>query len=91
MLGKMLMEEGSGEIGLVWYFLFCRSRWVGCLVVGRGTDDGRLADSAYFIPYISCSIFSYMGVLAAGIRIQLTAGGWSWRGLAGGCCCEVVA
>ena len=26
----------------------------------------------------------------AGIRIQLTAGGWDWRGLAGGFCCEGV-
>ena len=43
----------------------------------------------------------YLGILALGwleqcmsypgIRIQLSAGGWGWRGLAGGCCCESVA
>ena len=51
--------------------------------------------------YISRNISSYMGIpaqcilalgiLVLGIRIQVTAGGWGWRGLAGGCCCEGVA
>ncbi len=40
--------EGFGEIGSVWYFLFCWLRRVACLLAGRrGGDDGRLAGTVY--------------------------------------------
>ena len=59
MPGKMLIQKWFGEIWLVWYFLFCRSRRVACLLSGRGggwsafeqvekffVGEPRLADDA---------------------------------------------
>ena len=80
--------------------IFCFAGCGGSLAcwpgAGGATMDGWLA------PYIRVfgQHISYLGILARGIlalgvlmlgiRIQLTAGGWGWRGLAGGCCCEVI-
>ena len=47
MLGNVLMRIRFGEIGSVWYFLFCWLRWVACLLAGRGGGDGGLASAVY--------------------------------------------
>ena len=63
---------------------------------GDGGSDGRVAGAVYFVQYISymgilAPHIRILGILALGIRIQLTSGGWGWRALANGCCCVGVA
>ena len=73
MLGNVLMRIRFGEIGSVWYFLFCWLRWVACLLAGRrGGDDGRL-------PGI---VFLGAGYLGAVVFWQVFWHGafWRWAG-----------
>ena len=63
------------------------------LLVGRARvrrcTAGRRSLSSYMSILARCWLA--LGIRILGVRIQLTAGGWGWRGLAGGCCCEGVA
>ncbi len=91
MLGKVLMQAGFGEIGFVWYFRFAGR--AGLVAWWRGAGAGMHGWPAQYIfvyghsgAGLAGTVYSYTG-----IRIQLTAGGWGWRRLADGCCCEGVA
>ena len=92
------------EIRRVWVCLvFFLGGCAGSLACWPGVGGRRWTAGWHstFVQHIS-----YLGILARGIlalgwlaqymriggvRIELTAGGWGWRGLAGGCCCEDVA
>ncbi len=69
----------------------------GRLLAGRAQGGGRwtagwhriFGQHISYLGILARGILA-LGILVLGIRIQLTAGGWGWRGLAEGCCCEGV-
>ena len=68
---------------------------------GAGAAMGGWPAQYVFVRYIFVQCILFMGILAQcilalgirilGIRIQFTAGGWGWRRLADGCCCDIGA
>ena len=85
MLGKMLMQEGFGEIGLVWYF-FVLLVALGRLLAGgapvrRWTGGWRcIFRAVYFVHGHSGSAYSYPGHSGAGHSYPAYL---RWMGLAG--------
>ena len=91
MLGKVLMQARFGEIGFVWYFCFAGS--AGLIARWRDAGAGMHGRPAQYIFVYGCSGTGLAGTAYSypGIRIQLSAGGGGWRGLADGCCCDIIA
>ena len=81
MLGK---DADAGRVRRDWVGLvFFLAAALGWLLAGG-------APGAAIDGWLARCILAWC-ILALGIRIQLTAGRWGWRGLAGGSCCEGAA
>jgi hypothetical protein len=81
---KCWFKIGSERLGL--FGIFC---FAGCGASFAWWGGAGAALDGWPARRIRVWIFVF-GRSYAGIRFQLTAGGWGWRGLAGGCCCEVI-
>ena len=89
-------DADAGRVRRDWVGLvfFVSPAALGWLLAGRApgaTTDGWLAQYIHVRAACFVSGHSGAGHSYSGLRIQLTAGGWGWRGLADGSCCEGVA
>ncbi len=78
-LGRLLAggAMGAGRRSVPWHSCILARGILARGILARGI----LARGILALGWLA----QYMRI--GGIRIQLTAGGWGWRGLADGCCC----
>ena len=64
---KVMILLEFGEIGFVWYFLFCRPCWVGCLLAGRRGRRWTAGWRGIFVSGHSYPVYRrWVGLAAAG-------------------------